>query len=186
MRNLQDHPGENRIVIVAQTERLVVRYLRPDDLDDFAALTSDPDVVRYMDEGRPLTREQTERWLEITLENYRVRGYGCFGITDRNSDRLIGFGGFARPPDRPGMIELIYAFAPSGWGRGLATEAGRGIVEFGFSNCGLERIEATVDPANEPSKRVLEKIGMAYDGRRPENDGSETDYFSIERRASRV
>jgi RimJ/RimL family protein N-acetyltransferase len=168
-------------VIVAQTDRLVVRYLRLDDLDDFAALTSDPDVVRYMDEGRPLTREQTERWLGITLENYRVRGYGCFGITDRTSDRLIGFGGFARPPDRPGTVELIYALAPHAWGRGLATEAGRAIIEFGFSSCGLRRIEATVDPVNEPSKRVLEKIGMTYDGRRAEDDGSETDYFSIER-----
>ncbi len=174
-------------MIVAETDRLTVRFLRADDLDDFAALTSDPDVVRYMDERRPLTREQTERWLGITLENYRIRGFGCFGITERGEHRLIGFGGFARPPDRPGVVELIYALAPRVWGRGLATEAADAIVRFGFERCGLERIEATVDPENEPSKRVLEKIGMTYDRReRDDEDGTETDYFSIERPAAAV
>lgn len=165
---------------IVESERLIVRYLRPDDLDTFAALTSDPDIVRYMDEGQPLTREQTERWLEITLENYQIRGFGCFGVTTREDDRLIGFAGFARPSDRPGVIELIYALAPAYWGKGYATEIAGGIVAAGFERFGMTRIEATVDPANDPSKRVLEKIGMTYDGRRPNDDGTFTDYFSIE------
>ena len=164
-----------------ETERLVVRRLRPHDLDDFAALCGDPVILRYMDEGRPLSRAETATWLDVTLANYRERGWGCFGVTAKPEDRLIGFCGFSRPPDRPGVVELIYALAPSQWGRGYATEVARAMVAFGFERCGLTRIEATVDPANEASKRVLEKIGMSYVGRGEDDDGSSTDYYLVGR-----
>lgn len=87
---------------VFETERLVVRHLRPGDLDDFAALMGDPVIARFMGDGEPLTRAQTAAWIEISEENYRVRGYGCFAVTAKPDDRLIGFSGFARPPERPG------------------------------------------------------------------------------------
>lgn len=166
---------------VFETERLAVRQLRPDDLDDFAALTGDPEVVRYMDEGRPLSRDLTRTWIEVSEANYRTRGYGCFAVTEKPNDRMIGFCGFAFPSDRPGIVEVIYAFAPSCWGRGYATEAVGATVAFGLKACGLDRIEATVDPANEASKRVLGKIGMSYQGRGEYDDGSQTDYYAIER-----
>ncbi len=169
---------------VFETDRLVIRQIRPDDLDDFAALTGDPEIVRYMDEGQPLSREQTRAWMEISEANYRTRGYGCFAVTAKPDDRMIGFCGFARPPDRPGIVEVIYAFAPSFWGRGYATEAVRATVAFGFERCGLTQIEATVEPANDPSKRVLEKVGMTYQGRGENDNGSLTDYFAIERNGS--
>jgi len=171
-------------VIVIETERLALRYLRPEDLDDFHSLTSDPEINRYMDDGQPLSREMTERWIEVSLANYEVRGYGCFGVTmrgDDRADRMVGFAGFARPSDRPGITEIIYALPRPLWGQGYATEIARGLIQFGLERSGLERIEATVDPANEPSKRVLVKAGMVYDGRQTDEDGSETDFFSIER-----
>lgn len=168
-------------VIVIETERLAMRYLRPDDLDDFHGLTSDPEINRYMDDGQPLSRENTERWIEISLANYEARGYGCFAVTPKGEDRMIGFAGFARPADRPGITEIIYAFSKVHWGKGYATEVARGLIEFGLTRGGLDRIEATVDPANDPSKRVLFKAGMTYDGHRPNDEGTETDFFSVER-----
>ena len=172
-------------MIAFATERLVVRRLRPDDLDDFAALCGDPEIVRYMDDGRPLSREQTRAWIDVSLANYRERGWGCFGVTAKPEDRLVGFAGFARPPERPGVVELIYAFAPDRWGRGYATEVAGATVAFGFDRCGLTRIEATVDPAHEASKRVLAKIGMAYEGRKADDDGVFVDHYAIERDRSR-
>lgn len=166
-----------------ETERLVVRRLRPDDLDDFAALTGDPEIVRYMDDGKPLSRELTQRWIEVSLANYRERGWGCFGVTAKPGDRLIGFAGFARPPERPGIVELIYAFAPKHWGRGYATEVVGAMVAFGFDRRGMARIEATVDPANGASARVMAKIGMAYERRMANDDGTLTDVYAIERGA---
>ena len=165
---------------VLETKRLVVRRLRPDDLDDFAALCANPEVNRYMDDGRPLSREQTERWIEVSLANYRERGWGCFGVAAKPGDSLIGFAGFARPPKRPGVVELIYAFGSDHWGRGYATEVAGALVEFGFERCGLTRLEATVDPANGASGRVLAKVGFSYEGRGTEEDGSPVDYYAVE------
>jgi RimJ/RimL family protein N-acetyltransferase len=169
---------------VFETERLVVRRLRPDDLDDFAALTGDPEIVRYMGDGQPLSRELTRQWIDVSLANYRERGWGCFGVTTKDEDRLIGFAGFARPPGRPGIVELIYAFAPAHWGRGYATEVAAALVAFGFDQCDMTRIEATVFPANEGSKRVLAKIGMAYAGRKADHDGAFVDLFALDRDAA--
>jgi ribosomal-protein-alanine N-acetyltransferase len=168
------------LMTVFTTERLVVRQLRPDDLDDFAAICADPDVLRYMGDGKPLTREQTETWIGVSLTNYAERGWGCFAVTTRENDRLIGFCGFARPPERPGIVELIYAFTPEQWGKGYATEVAGAMLNFGFEQCGLTRIEATVDPPNLASKRVLAKIGMTYE--RTGRDGDVlVDYFAIEK-----
>jgi RimJ/RimL family protein N-acetyltransferase len=161
------------------TERLAARRLRPGDLDDFYAICSNEEAMRYMGDGQPLTREQTEAWIDVSLTNYEVRGWGCFGVTPLESDRLIGFCGFARPPERPGIVELIYAFLPEHWGKGYATEAAGAMLEFGFTESGLTRIEATVDPTNLASKRVLEKIGMIYE-RTGQEDGVLVDYYARE------
>ncbi|MGH2550743.1 MAG: GNAT family N-acetyltransferase [Thermomicrobiales bacterium] len=169
-------------MIAVQTDRLIVRRLRQNDLDDFAYLTSHPDVFRYMDDGSPLTREQTQQWLDISLENYEIRGWGCFGITLVGDDRLIGFGGFARPSYRPGIIEIIYAIDPNHWGHGYATEAAAAIVGFGFEHCGMTRIEATVSPLNPASKHVLEKIGMTHIGQFQDGDDEPSDLYAIEKR----
>lgn len=134
-----------------------------------------------MDKGRPLSRDLTRTWIEVSEANYRTRGYGCFAVTEKPDDRMIGFCGVAFPSDRPGIVEVIYAFAPSCWGRSYATEAVRATVAFGLEACGLDRIEATVDPATEVSKRLLEKVGMSYQGRGENADVSLPDYYAIER-----
>jgi RimJ/RimL family protein N-acetyltransferase len=160
---------------------LIVRRLRQDDLDDFYRLCGDPDIMRYMGDGTPLSRKRTSEWIDISLKNYELSGWGCFGVTCRTSDYLIGFAGFARPADRPGVVEIIYAFLPEVWGKGYGTEVASGLISFGFRSCSLDRIEATVDPENVVSRRVLEKVGMRYDGRNAGSDGELVDYFSIER-----
>ncbi len=154
-------------MMVFETERLVVRHLRGEDLDEFAALCGDPVAMRYMGDGRPLTREQTATWIDVSETNYRTRGYGCFAVTIKPEDRLIGFCGLVGPP-RQELIELIYAFAQPYWARGLATEVARAAIAYGFERHRLDRIEATIYPAIHSSKRVLEKIG------RSTNDASQT------------
>lgn len=163
------------------TDRLVVRRLTFGDLNDFAALCGDPDVVRFMDDGRPLSRDRTREWIEVSLANYRERGWGCFAVAAKPRDRMIGFAGFARPPERPGVVELVFAFGADHWGRGYATEIAGAMAAFGLKRCGLNRIEATVYPANEASRRVLEKIGMVYEGRMADDEGTLIDHYAIER-----
>lgn len=164
-----------------ETDRLIARRLGLGDLDDLAALCGDPDVVRFMDDGQPLSRDRTREWIEVSLANYRERGWGCFAVAVKPQDGMIGFAGFARPPERPGIVELIYAFGTDHWGRGYATEIAGAMAAFGLERCGLNRIEATVDPANEASQRVLKKIGMVYEGRRADDEGTLIDHYAIER-----
>jgi RimJ/RimL family protein N-acetyltransferase len=165
--------------IVARTDRLVIRRLRHDDFDAFFALCGDPVAMRYMGDGQPLTAEQTRNWIEVSLNNYAERGWGCFAVTPRGSDRLFGFCGFARPADRPGIVELIYAFLPDQWGKGFATEAAHAVIAFGFQQAGMTRIEATVNAENDASKRVLAKVGLVFKKRVTEDDGEVVEYYAV-------
>lgn len=148
-------------MIVFETERLLVRYLRNDDFEAFYTLCSDPEILRYMDSGEPLTAEQTRAWIQISQENYQKRGYGCFAITARLDGQLIGFGGIARR-ENTSQLEIIYAFKQSCWGQGLASEFVRSLLTTCFERWQLPRIEASIYARNSASIRVVEKVGMAF------------------------
>ena len=163
---------------VFETERLVIRRLRDDDINDFAALCGDPVAMRYMGDGEPLTRDQTAAWIDKSHANYRTRGFGCFAVTIKPEDRLVGFCGLVYPPGQE-RVELIYAFAQPHWGQGLATEVAHGAVTYGFTVHGLERIEATIYPANHASKRVLQKIGMVFKRQELDEHGVVTDFYAV-------
>jgi len=74
--------------------------------------------------------------------------------------------------------ELIYALLPAHWGQGLASEASRRVLRYGFEECGLTRIVAATDTPNQRSARVMERIGMAFDERRLYK-GLDTVFYSI-------
>ena len=166
---------------IARTDRLVIRRLRRDDFGDFHAITSNPDVMRYIDDGQPHSAEMAGKWFDVFLDSYVTRGWGCYGVTLQDSDRLIGFCGFVEPVDHPGVIDLMYAFLPDHWGNGFATEAARAVVDFGFRQCGMNRIDAAVTAGHDASIRVLEKVGMAFEKRETDEDGDLVEYYAITR-----
>jgi len=148
-------------LLVFATERLLVRYLCDDDFEAFYIICSDPEIMRYMGDGTPLSAEQTRSWIKISQENYQKRGYGCFAITSRQDGQFIGFGGLARPASSL-QVEIIYAFKLSCWGQGLASEFVRAMLATSFERWQLPRIEATIDPRNLASIKVVEKAGMTF------------------------
>ncbi|QBD75363.1 N-acetyltransferase [Ktedonosporobacter rubrisoli] len=166
-------------MIVCETERLLVRYLRDEDFEDFYAICSDPVVTRYVGEGTPLSAEQTRQWLQISKENYRIRGYGCFAIIQRKDCQFIGFGGIARPSDKE-QVEIIYAFKQPCWGQGLATEFARALLISCFERWKFPRIEATIYPQNQASARVLEKAGMQFVHTFIDEDGQPVSLYALD------
>lgn len=148
-------------MIVFETERLLVRYLCDDDFEAFSALCSDLEINRYMGDGQPLTTEQTRAWIQISQENYQKYDNGCFAIISRQHGQLIGFGGIARRSNTP-QVEIIYAFKPSCWGQGLASEFVSSLLDTCFERWHFSRIEASIDSRNSGSIRVVEKAGMVY------------------------
>lgn len=133
--------------------------------------------MRWVGDGTPLTSSEAERWLEVTSENYAKRGYGMFALEDAGFGEIVGFIGIAHPGGQT-EPEVKYALAREHWGKGLATEAVRGIAEYGGSAHGLKRIIATTAPQNVASHRVLEKAGFVRTEVRENDDGSHTWVFA--------
>jgi RimJ/RimL family protein N-acetyltransferase len=148
-----------------ETERLLLRPWRPaEDLDALAALNADPAVMRWVTPNRPLRREETADFLDWAVRHWDEHGFGLWAVVPRDEGAgCIGFAGLAIPSFLPAIlpaVEVGWRLAPAWWGRGLATEAARASVAFGFERLGLRLIVSVVDARNERSLRVAEKLGM--------------------------
>lgn len=148
---------------ILETERLIIRHFKADDLDEMAALCADAETMRFVGDGRPLNKEQVRGWIERSLENYRQHGFGCSAVVLKDGERFAGYCGFVRPSlDEVAEAEIIYGFNREFWGQGFGHEAARAMLEYGFNHCRLKRIIATIDPANKASIRIVTKLGMKF------------------------
>jgi ribosomal-protein-alanine N-acetyltransferase len=149
-------------MIVLETERLYLREWVPDDWLRLQPLVVDPRVVKYIRQGGPWTDERIERRVQQYIEYGRTRGWHLWPVVHRADARLIGFCGFSDgfPPD----VEMGWRLLPEYWGQGLATEAATATLEHGFRTWNFPRVIAVAQTPNRASIRVMEKIGMTYDG----------------------
>ena len=154
---------------VIETQRLVLRMFRWDDLDDLSALFADPDVMRYVADGKPAGREIAEKAITSIFEHWRKYGFGRWAVADKQSGEFVGYGGLRSLYDQP---EVVYHFAKAHWGKGFATELARASLKFGFAERGFARIVAIAKPPNAASIHVMEKIGMRFE--------KLTSYYDIE------
>ncbi len=163
-------------LIIFETTRLLCRRLTPDDFEAMLEVYGDADAMRYVGDGSPLTEDEARKWIEVTQNNYLKRGYGMFALVEPATQKVIGFCGIVHPG---GQLEpeVKYAFLPTHWGKGLATEAIAELIKYGASVHGLTHIIATVAPEHVVSQKVLGKVGMYKTKLRIEEDGSETQVF---------
>ncbi len=151
--------------VEVETARLRLRMFRRGDVDVFARLFADPQVVQYL---RPLDPGQVERQLIEFLLHWEERGFGLWAVELKESRELIGRAGLLQHDDwtaSPTNVEVGWTFDPRHWGQGYATEAGRASVEFGFTNLGLDNIISITRPDNVASRRVMQKCGLVEGGR---------------------
>jgi RimJ/RimL family protein N-acetyltransferase len=144
-----------------ETQRLRLRPFSSNDLDALAAINADPEAMRYIGKGKPQSREQTQIRLDAILDHHKQYHFGLFAMVEKATDAFVGICGL-QYLDNTSEIEVGYRLARSFWGRGLATEAARACLHYGFEQLGLERIVAVIQPSNLPSKSVVEKIGLRY------------------------
>lgn len=152
------------------TPRPALRELALEDAPAVQEWASDPEVARYMPWG-PNTPEQTEAFLRDAVPTRWETPRRTFelGIELRGSSRLVGACGIRIRSAEDRVADLGYALRRDAWGQGLATEAARALVEFGFRTLRMHRIWATCHVDNARSARVLEKAGMQREGRLREN-----------------
>jgi [ribosomal protein S5]-alanine N-acetyltransferase len=159
-------------VIEILTTRLRLTPLSSGDLEELAAMYSDPEVMLGSSGSAvPRTREESLEWLNRTLTTSCAdAGRATFRVDDRASGRFLGRCGLRTDADTP-ATELAYAFVRSAWGQGIATEAARAVLEWG-SAAGVKGVVACALATNIGSQRVLDKVGMARTGERPTATGA--------------
>jgi len=152
--------------MLIETERLILREFTLSDLNAFAAIMANPEVMRFSISG-PWNPEQTKRFLESCLVDYSEErwGFGRWAVVHKKDDRLIGFSGLARWDNIDGSaeVEIGYRLLPEYWGQGFGTESAAASRDYGFEHLGLSRLISIILPENVTSIRIAEKIGMAFE-----------------------
>jgi RimJ/RimL family protein N-acetyltransferase len=152
-----------------RTERLIIRTFEHRDADAWIAMVSDPQFLRFLPPGGPAaTTESFERVIGSRHAMERQIGYAMWAVDDQMSGAFIGQCGIrpARSMDENAgsEIDLAYHFVRASWNKGYATEAATAVVAHGLGPIGLHSIMGVVVPENIGSWRVMEKIGMRYEG----------------------
>lgn len=161
-----------------ETTRLILRAMTVDDAADFFALNGNPIVMRYTHE--PLLRSLKDaRELLRCYPDFDTHGFGRWGCVLKETRQLIGFCGLKYLADYD-EVDIGYRLLPGFWGRGLATEASRACIQFGFETLRLKRILGLVLPENTASIRVLEKSGLTFRDE-IEDDGLRVLRYAIDR-----
>lgn len=147
-----------------ETDRLLLRKMRLDDAGDLFEYASDPEVARYTTWEAHKTIEVSRTVLSHWMDLYSSSQVAPWGVEHKRDRKLIGTCGFVYWSLRSARAEIGYALSRKYWGRGYTTEAVRAVIAFGYNTMELNRIEARCDPLNVASARVLEKVGMKFEG----------------------
>jgi ribosomal-protein-alanine N-acetyltransferase len=152
-------------VIELRTPRLLLRPFAEADAPAHLELYRDPEVTRHLG-GGPFTGDQvaqrSRRAVDKFVRHWTEKGFGVFAVEDLETRRLLGQCGL-NTIDELGEIEILYALERAAWGRGLATEAARAALAYGFDEARLPRIVAVTRPEHRASRGVMEKLGMRYE-----------------------
>jgi ribosomal-protein-alanine N-acetyltransferase len=147
-----------------ETERLRLRPFTPDDAPAAAVLANDPEIAaNTLSFPYPYELSMAEEWIASQPERWERGELANFAMVLREGDVLAGSIGLIMVPAH-GRAELGYWVGRPFWGLGVCTEAARAVVDFGFRELGLNRIQAHHFTRNPASGKVMRKIGMRYEG----------------------
>ncbi|HEY5611504.1 MAG TPA: GNAT family N-acetyltransferase [Thermoanaerobaculia bacterium] len=150
------------MTITLQTDRLLLRMFRQEDIDQYAPICADPEVMRYLT-GAPLSRQDAWRQMAMLVGHWTLRGFGMWAVEERATGRLVGRVGFHYPEEWPGF-ELGWTLGREFWGRGYATEAASVALDYAFTEMDREHVISCIHPDNAPSIRVAERLGETLEG----------------------
>jgi RimJ/RimL family protein N-acetyltransferase len=160
-----------------QTERLIIRPFTPDDIEPSYQMNLNAEVSRYTGDGGILSHDELERRIkEDLLGDYQKHGFGRMAVGLKGGQDFIGFVGLKYLEDMD-EVDIGFRFMSQYWGKGIATEAAKACLEYGFEELGLKRIIGMVLPENGASVRVLEKCGFVFEKKMME-DGMLIHVFS--------
>jgi [ribosomal protein S5]-alanine N-acetyltransferase len=150
------------VFFMLETARMRLLPWQPDDWLQLRPIATDPQVMRYISDGKPWPDERIREFASRQVAHFDRFGYCLWKLLRKDSPEMIGFCGL-QPLDGTAETEIGWWLARAWWGRGLATEAARTVLRDGFERADLQRIVAVALEANHASIRVIEKLGMKYE-----------------------
>jgi RimJ/RimL family protein N-acetyltransferase len=163
-------------VVSLETERLLLRAPVSDDAEALAPMYADPEVMRYVGDGRPLTRTETERSVKRMIQRWEADGFGLFTTVRKEDGAVIGRVGLlvwnaetweptTRAESQNGRteVEVGYTLGRDYWGQGYATEAAGAVRDYALRELGADRLIALIIHGNTASENVARKLGLEYE-----------------------
>ena len=141
-----------------ETERLIMRMFRDEDVEPYAQIFGDPEVARYLGDGKPMLRSDAWRSMVFHIGHWGLRGYGMWAVEEKASGLLVGRVGFFYPEGWPGF-ELGWGLGRQWWGKGYATESAARGLAWAFTELGRDHVISAIIPENAASIRVAERLG---------------------------
>jgi RimJ/RimL family protein N-acetyltransferase len=154
-------------MVEIEKKRLLLRGWGEEDVEPYARMCADPEVMRFIGDGSTLNREQSGEQVSRFVRHWEEQGFGLWALEEKESGTFIGFAGLAHQEDWTEdrhKTEVGWRLDRAFWGRGLATEAAKASVTYGLETLGLERIISIIQPENTASRRVAEKAGLTSRG----------------------
>jgi ribosomal-protein-alanine N-acetyltransferase len=146
---------------IIETERILLRPFCIEDIDRFAEICANPNVMRYIADGKPVSRDVIAEKIPEWIKLYEKQKYGLMALVMKDTEELIGFCGFIHQTvDEDEYIELGYRLDEAYWEKGIATEAAVAARDYAFNVLEIPMLISIINHQNDASKRVAKKVGM--------------------------
>ncbi|MEY8349435.1 GNAT family N-acetyltransferase [Bacillus cereus] len=145
------------------TKRLILREINISDIFDIYEYATDKEMTTYTVWNPHTTLDDTKMFVNSIMNQYAQGELTAFGMELQTEKKLIGTCGFITYDPKEQKAEIAYALSRKYWGRGLAIEAARAFLEYGFKELHLKRIEVGCHIGNESSEQLMKRLGMKYD-----------------------
>ena len=146
-----------------ETENLILRPFKDDDVDDYFGVLDSPEVRRWLHIPESLDRSDAWQQMAWFVGQWELRGTGHWALEEKKSGQFVGRAGLHRPErhDWPG-VEVGWLLHPDYWGRGYATEAGAAAVRYGFEELQVDKLFSCILPENHRSQAVAKRLGFEF------------------------
>ena len=155
--------------VYIETERLILRDLRDEDIDGIYELDSNPLVHKYLGKNPITTIKKAEEIVRFVQLQYKERGIGRFAVIEKSSGNFIGWSGLKLNLEekealngKQNFYDIGYRLIPEFWGKGYATESSLKMLQYGFETLKLDTIVGAAEVDNIASNKVLKKIGLKF------------------------
>ena len=151
------------MAVMLETDRLLLRRWRDDDVAPMTAINSDPHVMRWIGDGSTRDEQETRSRIRAIEREWDAVGFGLFAVEIRATGQLAGFAGLAVPyflPEVLPAVEIGWRLGRPFWNQGIGTEAARAALRFGLIDRDLARIVSIAQVGNDASERIMAKLGM--------------------------